>query len=58
MEAVLVNAAPLVARLAPNVISIDEARAWRDFQVAVKAVQLLAEPKPDNEKPADAEPRE
>lgn len=35
--------------LAPNVISLDAVRAWRELQMAVLAVKVLAEPKEEDE---------
>lgn len=47
------NDRPYIPRLAPNVLNIDEARAWREFHAAVKAVEALAEP--NREKPQEEE---
>lgn len=47
------NERPIIPRLAPNVVSLDEARAWHEFQMAVKVIEDLA--KEEDKKPAEDE---
>lgn len=47
---------PLIPRLDPKVISLDEERAWREFQMAVRALEALAEQA--DRRDCDSEPQE
>lgn len=48
--------APLIPSLAPNVVSLDGERAWRELQVAIKAACAMAG-EADERPPVDTEPK-